>query len=145
MGDINIEEIMKEIRRNIAERAYKDPPVEFDDIIPDSYLIKRNEQFSRFEFQNEINYLNSNWMNSWNIPIDSKNIFVWFIKKVIMKLTRFIVFPIINFQNEYNASVIRCFNQLDIFTMRDNSYENRIADLEKQIVLLQKRIDREDS
>ena len=139
-NEINIEEIMKEIRQNIKERGYDKEPLSFEDVTISEPVIQGEGQFSMEEFVGELNYLNRNWNNSLNATIESSNPVVVFVKKVIRKCTRFIVFPIVNFQNAYNVSNVRCLNQLKEAIILQEEYSKKIEQLEKEIEELKKKV-----
>lgn len=132
-NEINIEEIMKEIRQNIKDRGYDKEPLSFEDVEISKAAIQSEGVYNAEEFLHEIDYLNHNWCNSYMVPISSSNPAVVFIKKVIRKLTNFIIFPIVNFQNAYNASNVKCMNQMKEYIAEMESYKNKIAQLEEEL------------
>lgn len=132
-NEINIEEIMNEIRANIKERGYDKEPLSFEEVAVSKPVLQGDSEYDAEEFNREIEYLNYNWNNSFMIPIAGGNPIGVFIKKVIRKLTRFIVFPIVNFQNAYNASNVRCLKQIKEYMAEMEEYKVRIAKLEKEI------------
>jgi len=125
-NDINVEEIMEQIRENIKERGYDKIPLSFEDIKISDPVIKGDAKYDPNSFNKEMTYLNNNWNNDWNIPISGGGMRAK-LKKVVRKVTRFIVAPIVSFQNEYNASNVRLMKQM----------ECRIEELEKQVAELQ--------
>ena len=131
--EINIEEIMEEIRANIKERGYDKEPLSFEEIEVSKPVIQGNSGYNAEELMSELGYLNRNWNNSIHAPINSRNSLATFVKKVIRKCTRFIVFPIVNFQNAYNASNVRCINQIKEYMAELEQYKTRVEKLEKEI------------
>lgn len=88
---IDVEKIMAEIRSEI-------PPEE--------------EHWD--EFTESFQYMNNNYMipsESSLGPLNIKNFF----KRVVRKLTRFIITPIVSMQNQFNASTVRCVNTTRVF------------------------------
>ena len=132
-NEINIEEIMSEIRENIKERGYDKEPLSFEEVAVSKPVLQGESEYDAEEFNREIEYLNYNWSNTYQVPISGGNPIGVFIKKVIRKLTRFIVFPIVNFQNAYNASNVRCLKQIKEYMAEMEEYKVRIAKLEKEI------------
>lgn len=88
---IDVEKIMAEIRSEI-------PPEE--------------EHWD--EFTESFQYMNNNYMIPSESSLGSLNIKNFF-KRVVRKLTRFIITPIVSMQNQFNASVVRCVNTSRIF------------------------------
>ena len=125
--DINVEEIMEQIRENIKERGYDKIPLSFEDIKISEPVIKGMVKYNPYLFNKEMTYLNNNWNNDWDIPISGGGIRA-IIKKTVRKVSRFILIPIVSFQNEYNASNVRLMKQMGC----------RIDELEKQVAELQK-------
>ena len=139
-NEINIEEIMNEIRQNIKERGYDKEPLSFEDVAMSEPAVSEDTHFSMTEFLTELNYMNRNCCNSLNVPVESRNSIGVFVKKMIRKCTRFIVFPIVNFQNAYNVSNVRCINQLKEYVVLMEGYTKRIEQLEKEVEELKKKV-----
>ena len=139
-NEINIEEIMKEIRQNIKERGYDKEPLSFEDVTISEPAVQEGAQFSMDEFLTELNYMNRGWNNSFNVPVEGGNPIAVFVKKMIRKCTRFIVFPIVNFQNAYNVSNVRCMNQVKEYVFLLEEYTKKIEQLEKEVEELKKKV-----
>lgn len=135
--EINIEEIMKEIRQNIKERGYDKEPLSFDDIAIPEEPVRVKSQVDMEALATELEFLNGNWNNAADVPVGGG--IGSFIKKFIRKSTAFIVRPIINFQNAYNASNVRCLNQLRVCVEEMEMYKVRIEQLEKELEQLKAR------
>ena len=105
----------------------------FEEIEVSKPVIQGNSGYNAEELMNELGYLNRNWNNSIHAPINSRNSLATFVKRVIRKCTRFIVFPIVNFQNAYNASNVRCINQIKEYMAELEPYKTRVEKLEKEI------------
>jgi len=132
-NDINIEEIMEEIRQNIKERGYDREPLSFEEVEMPQAVLQRGEGYQAEEFMSELDFMNHNCLNQFHVPIASRNPFSVFIKKVIRKVSRFIVFPLVNFQNAYNVSNLRCMNQVKEYMAELEEYKAKIDRLEKEL------------
>ena len=113
MMQINVEQIMEEIRENIKRRGYTDDFLEFEDIETKDLL---NAAF--FDFDEMLASLQkANMKSSVNYYCDViphrgvKNL----VKAVIRKFLRFLFMPIIEEQNQYNAYSVRMLNQVALF------------------------------
>lgn len=132
-NEINIEEIMEEIRQNIKDRGYDKEPLSFEDVQVSSPAIAAGDGYNASRLMYELDYMNHNWNNNFQVPVTGRNFLVVFVKKAIRKFTRFIVFPIVNFQNSYNGSNVRCLNQIKEYMAEIDVYKQRIEQLEKEI------------
>ncbi len=132
-NEINIEQIMEEIRQTIKDRGYDREPLSFEEVELSKPVLQSLDSYDPDEFMHELDYLNHNWNNSWHVPVNGTNpVSVW-VKKGIRKCTRFLLFPIVNFQNAYNASAIRCFNQIREYMAELEEYKKKIEMLEKEL------------
>ena len=102
---IDVEKIMAEIRSEI-------PPEE--------------EHWD--EFLESFQYMNNNYMIPCESNLGPSNIKT-FVKRVVRKLTRAIIAPIVNMQNQFNANVVRCVNTERIF-MENQQRTNEILKAE---------------
>lgn len=132
-NDINIEEIMQEIRQNIKDKGYDKEPVSFEEIEMPQGAVSGGEGYQADVLLSELEYLNHNYYNQFHVPINGGNPFAVLIKKVIRKLTRFLVVPLVEFQNQYNASSLRCMNQMKEYITELETYQSRVEELEKEL------------
>lgn len=123
--EINIEEILIEIRNDIEARNLKDDIIDFEDI-------RIEDLFSMERLNHELGYLHVNWY----VPVDcqqySNNKLVNFMKKIIWRLTRFMIAPIVLWQNDLNATMTRAIAEL----------KNDIEDKNKKIAELERKIEK---
>jgi len=139
MSNINIEEIMEEIRENIRNRDYDKEPLSFEEIEMSEPASQNVNGYNPEEFQRELNYINRNWSIPLNVPIIASNPIAVAVKKIIRSLTRFIVFPLANFQNAYNVSLLRCMYHLKEYTIEMEVYKKKIEKMEQEIEELKKQ------
>jgi len=139
MNEINVEAIMKEIREEIRERDLKESDLSFEDIKIDTNFMSGSsgDRFDPGEFERDVTYLNENWSIPVDMPYYTNNGFFNHIKKIIKHMTKFLIHPLVNAQNSYNASVTRSVNQLRANMIEKN---NKIKDLEARIEELEKSI-----
>lgn len=132
-NEINIEEIMEEIRQNIKDRGYDKEPLSFESVQVSKPAVVAGDGYNADQFMHELEYMNHNWNNNFQVPVTGRNFLATFIKRLIRKCTRFIIFPIVNFQNSYNVSAVRCLNQIKEYMAEMDVYKQRIEQLEKEI------------
>ena len=135
---VNVEEIMKQIRAEIAEKGLQDDAIEFEELIGIDSM-EGPQGFNRKRLNENVTYLNEYWevlaYRELYVSSGLKGKVFVFVKKVIRKLTKFYVEPIVNDQNQYNASVTRCMNEMKRF-IRETQQENQ--ELKKRIEELEK-------
>ena len=141
---LNIEEIMQEIRNEIKEKGLSSDMLSFEDI---SYSNGTNGSKSLSqEATDSLGYINLNY-NIQSYRVLEGSAIKTFIKKVIRKLTKFYVEPVVFDQNVFNAHVVRVINSmheiLSTETDEQKAVNNRIETLElkqkelsKQIIIL---------
>ena len=156
MQEINIEEIMQQIRAEIKEKGYTNDMLSFNDIVADS--VEMNvDKFDKVLFNEEIYSLNSFWNIQTEHALVSagalKTKLSVFIKKVIRKLIRFYIIPIVSEQNTFNANVVRTMNLVNCYitenerlsetvTINQEQIEKLVQEnneLKKKVELLEKR------
>lgn len=108
--NVNVKEIMKQIRENINKREYpNDLTITLNEI--------NNEQAINISLLEEYQLvLNRTWNNSAVTPIISNRKIVGglivFVKKVIRKVLGWYINPIVERQTEFNANVVKTYNEL---------------------------------
>jgi len=131
--NIDIEKIMDEIRQNIKERGYDKEPISFEEIEIPKPVKSNNEVYHADKFFQELGYLNQNAINTRDVPINSKNPITLFTKKIIRNFTRFLIHPLVDFQNAYNISNYKCMRQIWEYMTEMETYKLKIEILEKEL------------
>lgn len=109
MQEINVDEIMKEIRENIKKRGYSDDILSFSDVQYDGGKFEESEKYNAAEFLENVCQVNARCEISYYTPIPkkgAKNL----IKCAIRKIMAFLILPIVAQQNNFNAVVARSLN-----------------------------------
>ena len=132
--EINIEDIMKEIRSDIKAKGYTNDLLSFDEAIIDSSDMNANN-FDPEKFKEYLDTANHEWqISSYRILMGNK--IIVFFKKCLRKLMYFFVDPIVDSQNGFNATEVRLFNQLDCYIKEQQkeieSLKKRVAELESK-------------
>lgn len=115
--DVNVEEIMREIRRKIQmeEDAERLPSFESIPLRGErGQTVAAQEQMDWSIFMESLDYVNLNY----NIPYYwsfGPNSIKTFLKRIVRKLVKCILPPILAKQNMMNANFVRCLNQLKCF------------------------------
>lgn len=142
-NEINIEEIMSNIRKEIKEKGYKDDVLSFQDVTTTSVkeLFSDVEEFNIFEYKELIAELENNKVISSIPDIKYKGLkqrIIAFVKKIIRKLILFYIVPIVEEQNEFNILVAEVMKQNVSLATEQEELKNRIEILEKQVKELEK-------
>ena len=110
-NNINIEEIMAQIKREIKEKNLSSDMLSFEDVpYKKPVQVSRSGNASLDDADEALAYMNAHYYVQPYKPIAGNPIKV-FIKKVIRKLTKFYVEPVV-FENEFNANTVSVLNTL---------------------------------
>ncbi len=135
-NEINIQEIMNDIIDSIKERNYDKEALDFEEIILSESAIFHDAGYCEEELMSEMKYLNHNWNNFYHMSTDNGNPVAVFLKRIIRKCTYFIVSPVVDFQNSYNASNVRCLHQMKEYIAQMEEYKQRVEKLEEELKTL---------
>lgn len=122
IDNINVEEIMANIRKNIKDKGY----LEEEKINNFDFTPKISEEDN---FRYDLDVLNRIWNINLEREILSRNGLFSFIKKVLRKLTRWYVVPMMQDQVVFNSYAVRIINNL---TQQLNEQNEKIKKLEKE-------------
>jgi len=138
--EINVKEIMDQIRENIRKRNY-DGEINFERMNK-PFLAHPNQSME--ELLKEQAVMNRNWSYSADYHLTSHRKFlgrfIVFGKKVIRKCLRWYMNPVVDHQVYFNATVVRAINQLVNLTQYQNhaisELANQQADYGKELLNL---------
>ncbi len=148
MQNINTEEIMKQIRAEIKEKGLDSSVLSFEEIPFQQEVSHAAQNFQLASLQQSADYLNIRNQIEPYKPLEG-NFLVVFIKKVIRKLVKFYLLPIITEQNALNLHTANAVNQLNLYVQEQQKtitaletkqevYRQEIDALRTQIKALQK-------
>lgn len=138
MEYINTEEIMKEIKAQIEERGYSRSELKFADIAKGgtSALGEIPDYFEMQNFDLTIDQMDvRKEVQCWQ-PLYG-NAIVVLVKKVIRKLVKFYVEPIVKTQNEFNYFATSAFAQ--VRAKYEEEQDIKLLEMQKRIEELEKR------
>lgn len=104
-----IEDIMEEIRRDIKEKNLTSDMLSFEDV---PYKRAEDTGVSADELQSSMIYVNSHYNVQPYKALGGNPLYV-FVKKVIRRLTKFYVEPVVFEQNDFNAHTVRILNAMN--------------------------------
>lgn len=132
MKEINVEEIMAEIRQEIKDKGYTPDMLSFRD--PNA-AVEEYCEFDHDEFRDTIGFLEATKYVPWKNPTGHG--LKGFVKKVILKLVGPLIAPISDGQNTYNHQVTAAFTQLLGYVNQQNkqleAYSKEIEELKKRL------------
>lgn len=125
--DVNVETIMNEIRQKIKEEGLNAVKLPFEDIPPKSGDL--GSDIGDYNIDNLINsctYMNNHFeVSIWHQLYFSRPFFrsvITFGIKVIRRLTRFFIQPIVEDQNNFNMHVTRSMNQIRNYLIQKDNF-----------------------
>lgn len=153
---VNTEEIMNQIRENIKTRGYSELELKFADVSAGNYVKNEIIDFNFDELSNEVYSVNSTYGVDYLQPMDGGGIKL-FLKRVIRKVCKPAVAPMVERQNLFNGSVARALSQITAYISEQNedsaspktiknekqfmdAQEKLTEDLDTRVILLEKRI-----
>ncbi len=147
--EINIEEIIGEIRKEIQEKGYKETDLSFNDIpIPEAptplpvQAPQVPQDNTQEELKGVLDYLSANYAHDILLPFSSSNPVAGFVKKLVRKLVRFLFYPVLARQNAVNSSMISALNILAAGYGTKNETEQKIAALQEKVNALEAELNR---
>ena len=127
--DVNVESIMNEIRKKIKEEDLDARKLSFEDIPPKSEDLGSDiSDYSKDNLISSCTYMNHHFeVSVWHQLYFSRPIVgsvITFGLKVMRRLTRFFIQPIVEDQNHFNMHVTRSMNQIrNYLIQKDNIIE----------------------
>lgn len=135
---IDIENIMDEIRQGIKQRGESADILDFEEI-PFESLSVRTDKFSMNEFEANLNNANQRYFVQPYKPLHGNPLFV-FVKKVIRKLIKFYIEPVVSDQNLFNVDILRSMNSVHDYIKEQNPDEIKVKELEENLRLLELKV-----
>ena len=147
--NIDVTKIMEEIRADIEKRGLRDEVLSFDEIpMPQQATVVDSGAgpFNNDEFMDSNMYMNRCFqVQTWH-PIRSSRalgFLIVFFKKIIRKLIRFFIDPIVNEQNDFNANTTRSMNQVRNYIHETGTKNVQMEDDLKSVHLRLETVTRE--
>lgn len=134
MQTVNTEEIMKQIRTEIKEKGLDSSVLSFEEIPFTPEISRADSNFQPASLQQSAEYLNiRNQIEAYK-PLEG-NFLIVFIKKILRKLIKFYIMPIMTEQNALNLHTANAVQQV-------NNYIQGRAEADKiDVASLVSRID----
>lgn len=129
MQEINIEEIMQEIRAEIKEKGYKESDLSFQDIEIPKVDTASLTEYNEGEMGNSLHMVNAYTRVDYYRPIEGNGI-KSFCKKIVRKLVKPIIYHLCVSQETFNSNTARTLNQMNLHIQE---LEARIKELETML------------
>lgn len=160
MREINIEEIMTEIKANIQKRGYSGDIPLFKDITTET-IEEVSEPFNVLDFNRDVLQTNMNCEVQYYEPI-ADGVIKKVIKKIMRKLMSFQLVPMVVRQNMFNVAVARSLAGLQKYVSENTGAAHKYMDkkqeeqyfdyheklmerLETKVLLLEQKIEKLES
>lgn len=148
-AEVNVEEIVQDIRQNVqADGELKNPPA-FEDIPirGEADVAAQGAQPKLANLENSLQYVNAGYEIPYYWSFGPTGIKT-FLKRVVRKLLKCLIPPILEKQNCFNAHVANCLNaintQLEAINAQLEAINAQTKELFSQQSILQQKIDRLD-
>ncbi len=143
MKNINVEEIMKEIREEIAQKGYTDENIDFENITGNvKAVLGVKTDFSSYELEHALNDAANQHKIEYYRMIPKGGL-KSFIQRSIRKMVKFMMVPMIDQQNQYNYQMVVCMRQMEAFIQEHNMQmdqkDRQIEELEEKVFCLNKK------
>ncbi|WP_456110031.1 hypothetical protein [Roseburia hominis] len=140
MEQINIEEIMQEIQTQIQKRGYVRSKLKFEDVQVETGTGEVHEQIDDYfeldQFGLTVDHMkHTRKVRCWRM-LDGSRLSVFF-KKMIRKMIKFYVEPIIDEQNQFNFYTTSAMAQL--YAKMQDEQAVRIMELQQQVEALEEK------
>ena len=117
MQEINIDEIMQEIRAEIKEKGYKESDLSFQDIeIPKTDVVFLAE-YNEGELENALHIANAYTRVDYYRPIEGNGIKA-ICKKIVRKLAKPIIYHLCVSQETFNSNTVKTLNQMNLYIQK---------------------------
>jgi hypothetical protein len=128
MTDINVEQIMQEIREEIKEKGYKPSDLSFTDIAVKEVHVE--ETYNAQQLQEALQAAKTFVRVDYYKPIDGKGPKA-ITKKMIRKMLKPLLFPLCQEQEQYNVNAVQTMNQMYQYMLLQ---EKKIEELETMLL-----------
>ncbi|GAA3403002.1 methyltransferase domain-containing protein [Paenibacillus hodogayensis] len=138
--EIDVKDLMRQIKANLSNRGYK----------KETFELPRESSYNFTDIEEHHYILNRIWGYSPDSPIFSHRRFIGkiivFFKKVIRKMLRWYISPIVEKQIDFNANAVRMFNSMvDLMKQMENSRNKDSASINIKEMLQEVAAEREQN
>lgn len=142
---VDVEKIMEEIRANISARGETDEALSFDESSAD--LEYGNEIMGSVVYSDkELHHYVVSANQEHNIPFYQmipKGGFKSFLKRSIRKIIAFIILPLRDAQNRYNANVVQALMQIEAYSLdQREGMQAYVEEQEKRVMMQEEDIEK---
>ncbi len=131
MNNIDVEEIMKEIRDEIKEKGYKESDLSFSDIPISNFAEIEQESFDLDKLREKLQRVNETYGVDYYKVIEGGGI-KNFVKKAIRKTLKFLLYPLCQNQEQFNFFSAQTMNQLFLYIQMQEKRINELENLQKK-------------
>ena len=139
MQQIDVEQIMSEIREEIKERGICEEPIPFRDPYEDELPFSIPQQFSKEELYNET--INAMALYDTALqPITQASGIKGLIKKILNKMAFYSMNTHMISQNTFNIAVVNALLEVNALADENRKLAQKVKELQDEIEILKKKI-----
>lgn len=124
------------INNKLCEIKEKSSLKDKTEIIPAFSEVVKDRSFQNNMLKKEYNYLKTNYMNNFIYSFDNDKFLKKILKKIMIKLTKFYIEPIIEKQNVYNMHISNTFERIisniNFYWAENEEFRLKVEELEKE-------------
>lgn len=137
--EIDVKKIMEEIRADIQNKkiledipSFEDIPIQSSNNIKQKINVSTSDENYYKHYMENLDYLNRNVEMLYYFELGTSPV-KKFVKRVIRKTLKFLLYPITQQQTTFNEHVVRCLNAVrDYMSDMKQKNENDMADIKQQ-------------
>lgn len=111
MQEINVEQIMKEIREDISEKGYTAAEMSFARALANMDSASIENAYNKSALRTKFHYLSTHYNNPIYFELPGNPIKAFF-QRAVRRVLFFMIFPAFHFQNVFNEAVSDCIRQI---------------------------------
>ncbi len=139
MYEINVEEIMRNIRTEIAEKGYSDDEMSYMKVLANMDTASMENRFQAKELQSKYEYISTHYANPVYFPLKGNPI-KCFLQRALRRVLLFVIFPAFQYQNMFNHATVNCIHQLKNHVDETKELKKQLAQQQEQIQQLQQEL-----
>ena len=137
MYDINVEEIMKGIRSEIAEKGYTEEQMSYMTALANVDVSDLEKRYNEKELDIKLEYISKHYANPVYFPLKGNPVKV-FLQRAVRRVLLFVIYPAFQYQNAFNNGTEHCIQQMRNYIRQT---DKTLAAQQEEIALLKQEIE----
>lgn len=140
MQEINVEQIMQEIRDDVAKKGMDKVPLQFADVCLVDNKLELPEKLDAETMKKEIIALHALWDTTEAIETRSTNKVKLAVKKLLTKMVMVVMKSNIIAQTVFNFSVVNIMGQVNCLVEENGRMKQQLEELQKEVESLKAKM-----